>query len=424
MGSSDARRRWQKVLDRARLQGRASQAFYIKKACRDILSSLMVANAPQYKNIAIYDFDGTLFRSPSKPSNYEGDNWWGDPSSLSAERVGQHPKDEMWRPEVVASMRKDIEDPSTYVAVMTGRRSPFQDRLHELLQSQNLAPDSIFTNPSKKPKSDTSSYKKRTMEYLAQQLPSVKSLHFWEDRLDHLKEFGEHAQGLGWDFVPHPVQDLEKVNKPLYIGVFLSPQEQQKLLQDFAPKHPQVTADHVTLAFKPDPQKLQDFLSEASIGSHIPLRVTGVAEDEKGQALRVELPEGLAAHAKPNAHITISTATGTKPVYSNELLEKGPVQDVPARTYQGYLDIGPRENLIRQAPAPTLSQPVGEEWEAFLKEEMINPNYGRGSDQTGRKLHVQRDTVYQSGSKGKRHVLRDWYRRYPPTKKKQKKRRT
>jgi len=49
------------------------------------------------------------------------------------------------------------------------------------------------------------------------------------------------------------------------------------------------------------------------------LHVTGWAADEKGQAVRVK---AAAKSANTVPHVTVAVAPGTKPVYSNELLQK------------------------------------------------------------------------------------------------------
>ena len=53
----------------------------------------------------------------------------------------------------------------------------------------------------------------------------------------------------------------------------------------------------------------------------VDIRVVGVANDSDCQAVLVELPDFLSSlNPSKKFHITISTAPGVKPKYSNELL--------------------------------------------------------------------------------------------------------
>jgi hypothetical protein len=110
---------------------------------------------------------------------------------------------------------------------------------------------------------------------------------------------------------------LKRVPKVIYIGVFLDEAQRKKLLAAVPARHSKLHADHVTLVFQPSPEELEKY----TLGSEVELEVAGEAFDEKGQAVLVVLKGGVASkNAHP--HITISTAEGTKPVYSNTLFEK------------------------------------------------------------------------------------------------------
>jgi hypothetical protein len=43
------------------------------------------------------------------------------------------------------------------------------------------------------------------MKRLVSENPSIKNIHFWEDRHDHLGEFQEAMEAEGYNFVPHAV---------------------------------------------------------------------------------------------------------------------------------------------------------------------------------------------------------------------------
>jgi len=129
----------------------------------------------------------------------------------------------------------------------------------------------------------------------------------------------------------------------VYIGVFLSDDSRASLLSAFPPKHEKTLADHVTLKFKPKPEEAEAL----ELGSFVTMKVVGYAEDEKGQAVVIELIDAgqdiltLTANANKILHITISVSAGTSPVYSNALLETG-FEKISGPILIGSLDTFPR----------------------------------------------------------------------------------
>lgn len=100
----------------------------------------------------------------------------------------------------------------------------------------------------------------------------------------------------------------------IYIGVFLNLEQREKLLSCVPPKFEKVHADHVTLIFRPTDEDVASF----ALGSQVEFEIVAEVADDRAQAVLVA---GVASRNK-YPHITIATAPGTKPVYSNELLEK------------------------------------------------------------------------------------------------------
>ncbi len=103
----------------------------------------------------------------------------------------------------------------------------------------------------------------------------------------------------------------------VFISASLTPESQQLLLARVPPVHPFVHAHHMTVAFDPPVERYEQ-VYQPMIGQKVVLRVVGVAQDDRGQAVRVE-----AQSENPNPHITISCADGVPAKYSNELLSKG-----------------------------------------------------------------------------------------------------
>lgn len=130
--------------------------------------------------------------------------------------------------------------------------------------------------------------------------------------------------------------NFERIPSALYIytGIFLSEQDRENFLKIFTPRHSNVFADHVTLCFRPSPEQVA--VVQALMTSHqdqsVWLEITGHAEDDKGQAVSVRFAD-LTSHGvevkNSIPHMTVSCANGTSPVYSNELLARGPVMSLP-----------------------------------------------------------------------------------------------
>lgn len=364
-------------------------------------------SSPKFTKLAIFDFDGTLFRSPPPPEDAdEPESWWSSPESLGAETVGERPGPEMWHPETVRALRDAIADPDAYVVVMTGRHRSLRHRLGDILDGAGLHPDELITNPEI---GNTSGYKRDEMRYLLRQFPNVREVEFWEDREEDLKGYRRLAEGQGMRFVPKLVRNYEDKTPP-YVGVFLTPEARREILRDFPPRHPDVKADHVTLLFRPSKEQVDDLREQLGMGRRVPVRVTGVAEDGDAQALEVELPEEIARHAGRRPHVTVSVEEGVEPVYSNELLGRG-VRPVEPKVYEGYLDAGPRmaEEKPREEPGPKRWEPGTREkrriWREFLQTETRNPEYGKPGHHKDR---ILRKTLYDAGPAGRRQVMREW----------------
>lgn len=358
--------------------------------------------APKEKKLYIFDFDGTLHRSPAPPADREDqESWWSDPSSLEPPSVPEETDPSMWRRESVDAMRRALQEDDAYVVVMTGRHESLQDRIAELLDEAGIVPDELITNPEK---GNTQRYKRDEMLYLLKQLPNVREVEFWEDRKDDLKGYQRAAEAAGVRFVPREVNDYSQEN-PVYLGVFLTPESRRELLEKFPPKHESVRADHVTLKFKPSDEDMAKFLEKNRLGEEVDVEVVGYADDEKGQVVQVKLPEKLSGMDDRTPHVTVSVSPGTEAVYSNELLERD-VRPVPPMKLRGYVDGGPRVHH-EEPEARDAEQKEPERWKTFLSEKTRNPEYGKPGHS---REYVQRRTLYQRGGPARAQVMREWAR--------------
>jgi adenine/guanine phosphoribosyltransferase-like PRPP-binding protein len=112
------------------------------------------------------------------------------------------------------------------------------------------------------------------------------------------------------------ILEVETTRTGKFVSAVLTRASQEELLEAFPPIHPNVYAHHATLAFKPSEPALDRYVPY--LGERLYLSVIGYAEDDKGQAVVVD-----AQSENRVPHVTISTADGVGPVYSNRLLEQG-----------------------------------------------------------------------------------------------------
>ena len=304
--------------------------------------------------IHLFDFDGTLFRSPEPPPGWSGKSWWVYPGSLGPPCVPESPGADWWVTSVVSQARKSISDPDVWAVLATGRKdSVFRWRVPELLKEGGLSFDEVHLTTG-----DTLSFKKALLLKLMQKFPFVERVRLWDDRTTHITEFQTLLEKTGIDFeittvrtTPMPatcpttepasrvasrwLAAREPVGDVQYVGAFLTPMSRQRLLRDFPPKHDQVHADHMTIFYAPSVEDVE----KLPLGRQVRLKVIGIAEDEKGQAVVVR-PEGVKPGNR-SPHITLSTAAGVKAIYSNELIEQD-WKPVVGPTLTAVLDTFPR----------------------------------------------------------------------------------
>jgi hypothetical protein len=93
-------------------------------------------------------------------------------------------------------------------------------------------------------------------------------------------------------------------------------------------------------AGRPKPEVVEAFA--AAVGQTAEGVVTGYFEDEKGQAVTIDVQSPIPATNKI-LHITLATAEGVKPVYSNQLVANPAArQEVKPLKLTGVYDYFPR----------------------------------------------------------------------------------
>lgn len=133
------------------------------------------------------------------------------------------------------------------------------------------------------------------------------------------------------EFVP-ALTEKPKSSEILYVAAILTRDAQESLWKSITsrvaiPTDWKAYCHHMTIRFKPTDDSQLPIL-----GEDITLIVTNIFADDKGVAVSVEPNTNrreLHMPAEQKPHITVATAPGTPPVYSNELLRKGESMKMP-----------------------------------------------------------------------------------------------
>jgi len=99
----------------------------------------------------------------------------------------------------------------------------------------------------------------------------------------------------------------------VYLGAMLTDKSVALLYNTFPPKHTVVYGEHVTVRYRPEAEQVANF----PVGRRVKFHSIMEIYDERCQAVLVDLPTD-----NTWAHITISTAKDTPPVYSNSMIER------------------------------------------------------------------------------------------------------
>ena len=158
---------------------------YIKKLLNESVENIT--------KISIFDFDGTLMRTPHPDKGkiewenfynkkYPHIGWWSKPESLDDAVFNIEPIES-----TISDYKKEIESPNTLVIMLTGRLPHQHDQIMELLKFHNI----IFTEYHYKESGDTLNSKLNSIINLLNRFPQVNYIEMWEDREPHAIAFEE-----------------------------------------------------------------------------------------------------------------------------------------------------------------------------------------------------------------------------------------
>lgn len=154
----------------------------------------------RYVTLQVFDFDGTLFRSPHPPAGWEG-RWWSSPKSLAPPFVPKEPGPGWWNQSVVDQAKVALDRGDTLCVLITARKKGFfGGRVRELLAGAGLDFPRVYMAPDDE---EAEAFKIRVVTGLLEEYTSIRGVSWWEDREDHLLSFTAAVERLGRACFPH-----------------------------------------------------------------------------------------------------------------------------------------------------------------------------------------------------------------------------
>jgi hypothetical protein len=141
--------------------------------------------------LTIWDFDGTLVDTPlpeegkkiykQKTGNeWPHAGWWGRADSLDMSIF-----DMPVIKSVIADYHKEKSNPDTMTVMLTGRMVKLGDLVRKILADKNLTFDEYHFNRG----GSTDVAKIKTMEDILLRVNTIKEIHAWDDREEHIPVF-------------------------------------------------------------------------------------------------------------------------------------------------------------------------------------------------------------------------------------------
>lgn len=106
----------------------------------------------------------------------------------------------------------------------------------------------------------------------------------------------------------------------IYIALFIASQDRKRLLKTFPPILPVKLAHHMTIWHFQDGEETRP--QNLPWGKMFQVKIIAEVADDKAQAVVVRPPTKFRPVSGRIPHVTISTASGVVPAYSNDLIRK------------------------------------------------------------------------------------------------------
>jgi len=136
------------------------------------------------KHLVVFDFDGTLFKSPRRPDNWRG-KWWGNTRSLEGPLVPDKPDDSWWNDGVCEKAFEFIADKNYYTVMLTGRKHIFSARVAGLLRQKGLN----FQFVGLSGEDGAAESKLAHVKNILSENPFIDFVTFYDDREEHFPLF-------------------------------------------------------------------------------------------------------------------------------------------------------------------------------------------------------------------------------------------
>lgn len=159
------------------------------------------------ENLAIFDFDGTLFKAPDAPPWFTGSKWYTHPASLWPPCLPKNPDKKWWHEKIVHQARRYIQDQSTWCILLTGRLETavsIRWRIVDLLRLKNLKFDELHFNPGQY----TPIFKKRRITQIINRYPQIQTISLWEDNPTYLADYMQFLNRTGLEITAHRVRQV------------------------------------------------------------------------------------------------------------------------------------------------------------------------------------------------------------------------
>lgn len=168
-----------------------------------------------FSALHIFDFDGTLFRSPEPPPDWTGHrDWWSASESLCDPYVPIHPDPSWWIESTITEARKSIFQPDVIAILATGRGSNSfaRYRVPELLKGINLDFDRVHLAP-------VNGMSRRFKGLVVRQYLErfeIQRVKAWEDTPENLVEMARVTATFG---IPFEQEMIEVPPKQIVLSV-------------------------------------------------------------------------------------------------------------------------------------------------------------------------------------------------------------
>eukprot|EP01103_Thecamoeba_quadrilineata_P006146 TRINITY_DN15871_c0_g1_i1.p1 TRINITY_DN15871_c0_g1~~TRINITY_DN15871_c0_g1_i1.p1 ORF type:complete len:416 (+),score=79.80 TRINITY_DN15871_c0_g1_i1:33-1280(+) len=321
------------------------------------------------KTLAIFDFDGTLFRSPvpnpklwnrsvlgllySAPSS-GGLGWFQSTLTLSPPYIPSPPPLGFFNSEIFEAAQRSICDPNSVSVLLTGRTVEYKDIITGLLTHYGL----VFDHYGFKGlNGDTTKDFKEgfVRDIVSKTNPDL--IQLFEDRIGHVKFFHSllsslnikyeiiHVQEsniqlkkkLEQDLVQRLIQkrnenfpsnQISTQKKILFSGIKLTKSSHEELLEKFPPPTGwKPVAHHLTL----NTGNLNVEKTRLTVGQEVEFRITHVSKNEKAMAVLAHPEDKFDINGPKLPHITIAHSLIGHPKDSNFLKIWEPVNQTIIR---------------------------------------------------------------------------------------------